>query len=72
MTDAIRARMSGSEWALMLFLSVLWGGSFFFIGTAVRDMPVLTIVLLRVAVAAVALWVFVLATGRRVPRRARA
>ena len=72
MTDAIRARMSGSEWALMLFLSVLWGGSFFFIGTAVRDMPVLTIVLLRVAVAAAALWVFVLATGRRVPRRAQA
>lgn len=72
MTDAIRARMSGSEWALMLFLSVLWGGSFFFIGTAVRDVPVLTIVLLRVAVAAAALWVFVLATGRRVPRRAQA
>ena len=72
MTDAIRARMSGSEWALMLFLSVLWGGSFFFIGTAVRDMPVLTIVFLRVAVAAAALWVFVLATGRRVPRRAQA
>ena len=70
MTDAIRARMSGSEWALMLFLSVLWGGSFFFIGTAVRDMPVLTIVLLRVALAAAALWIVVLATGRRVPRGA--
>lgn len=70
MTDAIRTRMSGGEWALMLFLSVLWGGSFFFIGTAVRDMPVLTIVLLRVSMAAAALWVFVLATRRPVPGRA--
>ncbi|GLS80796.1 DMT family transporter [Paracoccus marinus] len=70
MSDAIRARMSGREWGLMLLLSALWGGSFFFIGTAVRDMPVLTIVLLRVALAAAALWIVVLATGRRVPRGA--
>ena len=70
MSDAIRVRMSGREWGLMLLLSALWGGSFFFIGTAVRDMPVLTIVLLRVALAAAALWIVVLATGRRVPRGA--
>ena len=70
MSDAIRARMSGREWGLMLLLSALWGGSFFFIGTAVRDMPVLTIVLLRVALAAAALWIVVRATGRRVPRGA--
>ena len=70
MSDAIRVRMSGREWGLMLLLSALWGGSFFFIGTAVRDMPVLTIVLLRVALAAAALWIVVRATGRRVPRGA--
>jgi hypothetical protein len=29
-------RMSGREWALLLALAVLWGGSFFFNGVAVR------------------------------------
>ena len=36
-------------------LSVLWGGSFFFIGVVIRELPPLTVVLLRVALAALIL-----------------
>jgi drug/metabolite transporter (DMT)-like permease len=50
--------MSGRDWAILLFLSVLWGGSFFFIEIAVRDVAPLTLVLIRVALAAAALWLF--------------
>jgi drug/metabolite transporter (DMT)-like permease len=43
------------DWSLLGLLSVLWGGSFFFNGMAVRELPPLTLVLLRVAFAAVLL-----------------
>ena len=33
------------EWCLIVILSILWGGSFFFVGVAVKEMPPLTIVL---------------------------
>src|SRR3954466_15102838 len=49
--------MGRQEWAMLLALSVLWGGSFFFNGVAVRELPALTLVWLRVAVATVALLV---------------
>ena len=49
-------RMTSRDWALLVVLSVLWGGSFFFVGVAVREWPPLPIVLLRVAIAAAALW----------------
>lgn len=62
-------RMGRAEWAMLLSLSLLWGGSFFFIGVAVKALPTLTIVWLRVALAALALWAVVGLTGRAVPRR---
>jgi drug/metabolite transporter (DMT)-like permease len=51
------------EWALLITLSVVWGGSFFFIGVAVLALPPLTIVVLRVGLAAIALNVIVRAVG---------
>src|SRR5665213_1311956 len=55
-TTSINQRMNGSEWlALLLLLSVLWGGSFFFAGVLIRTLPPLTIVLLRVGLAALIL-----------------
>lgn len=39
-------------WLLLILLSVLWGGSFFFTGAALRELPPLTIVLVRVALGA--------------------
>lgn len=47
--------MDGRSWALLLLLSVLWGGAYFFAGVAVREVPPLTVVLVRVGVAAIAL-----------------
>ena len=40
------------DWSLLLALSILWGGSFFFVGVAVKHLPPFTIVLLRVVIAA--------------------
>ncbi|MFT5132954.1 MAG: drug/metabolite transporter (DMT)-like permease [Gammaproteobacteria bacterium] len=53
---------------MIVALSVLWGGSFFFNGVSVTALPTLTIVLLRVSLACVALWAFVIITGRKIPR----
>lgn len=43
------------SWSLLLFLSTLWGGSYLFIGIAVRELTPLAIVLARVVLAAAAL-----------------
>lgn len=59
--------MSPFEWFLLVILSTLWGGSFFFVGIAVEALPPLTIVALRVALAAIALVTVVYVTGLRMP-----
>lgn len=59
--------MTLHEWGLLLALSVLWGGSFFFVGVAVKELPPLTIVVLRVALAAVALHIVIRAIGVTLP-----
>lgn len=64
-------RMGGREWALLLLLSLLWGSSFLLAKIAVVDVQPLSLVLLRVGLAALALWIVLLATGRRVPGDAR-
>lgn len=60
--------MTAAEWGLLAGLSVLWGGSFFFTEIAVRELPTFTIVLLRVALAAVALLAIVRLMGLKMPR----
>jgi drug/metabolite transporter (DMT)-like permease len=47
--------MTGQDWFLLIVLSVVWGGSFFFAKVAVAEIPPLSIVFLRVALAALAL-----------------
>jgi drug/metabolite transporter (DMT)-like permease len=59
--------MTPTEWAMLIALSILWGGSFFFNGVAVKELPPLTIVFARVALAAATLHVVMAATGRRLP-----
>jgi len=55
-------RIDARDWSLLALLSVLWGGSFFFNGVLLRELPPLTVVLLRVALAAIILlpflWVY--------------
>ncbi|WP_233517227.1 DMT family transporter [Pseudotabrizicola alkalilacus] len=65
-------RMSTRDWGLLLLLSFLWGGAFFFAAVAVKELPPLTVVLARCGLAAMALAV-VLRLGReRWPFRVRA
>ena len=64
----INQRMAAKDWAMLLLLSFLWGGSFFFIGVAVTELPPLTIVLLRVGIAAITLWAIALFFGYQFPR----
>ncbi|MFD1882887.1 DMT family transporter [Paracoccus pacificus] len=59
------------EWAMLIALSVVWGGSFFFNGIAVRELPVLTVVVSRVALAAVILLIVLRLRGERMPRDRR-
>jgi drug/metabolite transporter (DMT)-like permease len=47
--------MTRSQWMLLLTLSLLWGGSFFFVELALQGLPSLSIVWGRVAVAALIL-----------------
>jgi drug/metabolite transporter (DMT)-like permease len=52
--------MGAREWVLLLVLSVLWGGSFFFFKVLVAELPPFTVVLGRVGLAALLLNVFLL------------
>jgi len=69
MTQAapIESAMRAREWGLLLALSVLWGGSFFFNGVAVRELPVFTVVVARVVLAACMLLVALKLMGARLP-----
>ena len=67
MASSINLSMGAREWAMLIALSILWGGSFFFVGVAVSEMPPLTIVSLRVGLAAIALWCIALVMGLRPP-----
>lgn len=53
---------------LLLFLSVLWGGSFFFTGAAIRELPPLTVALARVTLGALFLLPFFGMLGGTWPR----
>ena len=63
--------MSNTAWALLILLGVIWGGSFFSIALALREVGVLTSVSHRVGWAALVLWAVVIARGHRLPRAPR-
>ncbi len=54
---------------MLVALSILWGGSFFFGGIAVRELPPMTIVTLRVFIAALALLTVCRVLGYSLPRK---
>ena len=64
---AANASMSATQWILLLTLSLVWGGSYFFVGVAVDDLPPLTIVLCRVGLASIALLIFLACSGQSMP-----
>ncbi|MBP5090799.1 DMT family transporter, partial [Pseudomonas chlororaphis] len=55
------------EWGQLIALSILWGGSFFFVGIAVKELPPLTIVMCRVCLAALALLALIRILGLSLP-----
>jgi drug/metabolite transporter (DMT)-like permease len=55
------------EWGMLILLSIFWGGSFFFVEIALRDIQPFTIVFLRVALAALILLGVVYILGQRMP-----
>ena len=67
----IKLSMGPRTWAILVALSVLWGGTFFFVEIAVKELPPFTIVAVRVGLAAIALWAVVAVMGIRAwwPRR---
>lgn len=60
--------MDRQTWLLLILLSVLWGGSFFFANVALRELPPLTLALGRVAIAAALLYPFFRIAGGNLPR----
>ena len=65
--EIVNRVMGIKEWGLIIILSILWGGSFFFVGVAVKEMPPLTIVLCRVALASIILLIIVYLKGDKMP-----
>lgn len=63
--------MGPVEWGLLLALSLLWGGSFFFTGIAIKALPPFTIVLLRVGLAALILLAVLSFHGQSLPLEPR-
>lgn len=59
---------SGRDYALLLFLSAMWGGSFPLIKVAVGSLPPLWVAGGRIALGALALLAFVTIRGTRLPR----
>ena len=68
MASRIARVMGASDWALLIALSVLWGGSFFFAEVALAEVRPLTLVFARVGIAAGALVLAVYSSGQRMPR----
>jgi drug/metabolite transporter (DMT)-like permease len=72
MAAATQRAMTPREWGLLGLLSLLWGGSFFFVGVAVKELPPLTLVSLRVGIAAALLWGLAPLLGISLPRSGKA
>ena len=61
--------MHRHDWLLLVLLSVLWGGSFFFNGVALRELPPLTVAFVRVACGALCLLAVIGTLGGSLPKR---
>ncbi|MEO1131227.1 MAG: DMT family transporter [Cyanobacteria bacterium J06639_1] len=64
----MQRQMTWTEWLLLGILSVLWGSSFYFNEIALRELSPLTLLWGRTTLAAIALLIWVYATGNAMPR----
>ena len=79
MTDSVEAtkqgaapsraahRMDAGDWGLLLSLSGLWGLSYLFQKIGLSELPVFSVVLARVGLAAIPLLIVLYAVGQRLP-----
>jgi drug/metabolite transporter (DMT)-like permease len=65
-TPPIRTQMNRADWLILGSLALIWGCAFLFIGVAVRHVPPLTYVWLRLTIAAAGMWIFVRASGQEI------
>jgi len=63
-TSSAPLNMTAFEWGLLLTLSVLWGGSFFFAEVALVDFPPMTVVAVRVILGAAILHLVLVVIGK--------
>ncbi len=63
--------MTPYAWGMLVTLSIVWGGTFFFQEIAVQELPVFTIVSIRVLIAAMLLWAVTALTGNKLPSGAK-
>ncbi|MBX9456015.1 MAG: DMT family transporter [Rhizobium sp.] len=59
MTNSTSTDIPAAAWLTLFGLGLLWGGSFFFAGIAVKHVPPFTLAFLRFSLAALALHVFI-------------
>jgi drug/metabolite transporter (DMT)-like permease len=71
MAEKINQQMSMTDIGMLVVLSVLWGGSFFFVEVLIEYLPPLTIVTLRVGLAALTLWGLIIVRKLPVPKTRR-
>lgn len=67
MNNTTTYRMKPLEWLLLILLSVVMGGAFFFSKVALAELRPFTVVLARVGLAAILLNVLVRVSGQRMP-----
>lgn len=64
----MQKQMSTRAWLELLLLASIWGGVFFAAAIALKEMPPFTLVAVRASLAALVLWVVVIARGSRIPK----
>jgi drug/metabolite transporter (DMT)-like permease len=67
----INRTMGAAEWAMLILLSIVWGGSFFFYAVTVKELPTFTIVFLRLSLGSIGLWLIAWAIGLALQHRPR-
>ena len=68
MSTNINQQMRPADILILIVLSLVWGGSFFFVEILVKHLPPLTIVTVRVGFAAIALWGIIAALKLPLPK----
>lgn len=61
-------RISTTDWFLLALLSLLWGGGFFLVAIAIREVHPLVVVFCRVLIAAILLSFVLIFSGESLPR----